>query len=182
VTFDPVLQRRIMGRFATGVTVITARWGDVAWGMTANGVLSLSLNPPRVLVSVRCDNYMHACLANGMCFAINVLDAESEAVARRFAVRGPKDFAGLQVTTAATGAPILEQAVAYVDCQVVERLRGGDHDMFVGQPLAGAVRDGPPLLFYAGRYRALVPLAPDEELAVDGDALPTDSYDLYGCF
>lgn len=56
MAIDPLVQRRLMGRFATGVTLITVRWRDVIWGLTANAILSLSLDPPRSLVSIKCDN------------------------------------------------------------------------------------------------------------------------------
>ena len=82
-----------------------------------------------------------------------MLRADQEEISRRFAISGPKDFSGLALTAAETGAPILVDAIAYVDCKLVEILSGGDHDMFVGEPVAGEVRDGEPLIFYGGEYR-----------------------------
>ncbi len=182
MAIDPLVQRRLMGRFATGVTLITARWGDVVWGMTANAILSLSLDPPRLLVSIKCDNYMNKCLAEGQCFAVNILGGEQEDIARRYAFRGPKSFEGLAMTSAITGAPIVAGALAYVDCRVVERVHAGDHDMYIGEPLAGEVRDGPPLLFFAGRYRQLQALAQDKADNALAEPMPADSYDLYASF
>ena len=152
MAFDSILQRQIMGRFATGVTLLTTRFDEGILGMTANAVMSLSLEPPLVVVAVDKENSMHECLTQGECFALNMLRADQEEISRRFAVSGPKDFSGLELTVAETGAPILVDAIAFVDCRLVEILPGGDHDMFIGEPVAGKTRDGNPLIFYSGKY------------------------------
>ena len=92
MAFDPMLQRQIMGRFATGVTVVTTRYGEQISGMTANAVMSLSLDPPLVVVSVDRQSNMHGHLTQGQCYAINVLKHDQEELSRRFAKPGPKDF------------------------------------------------------------------------------------------
>ena len=153
MAIDSILQRQVMGRFATGVTLLTTRFDEGVLGMTANAVMSLSLEPPLVVVSVDKKNSMHECVTRGKCFALNMLRADHEEISRRFAISGPKDFSGLRLTAAETGAPILVDAIAYVDCKLVEILPGGDHDMFVGEPIAGEVREGEPLIFYGGEYR-----------------------------
>ncbi len=155
MAFDSTAQRRIMGRFATGVTVVTTGKDDQIHGMTANAVTSLSLDPPLILVAVDRRGSMYGHLKQNAFFAVNVLRADQEALSRRFAAPGPKDFSDLGLTTAATGAPILSDAIAYADCRVVEVLPGGDHDIFIGEILAGDGRDGLPLLFYAGKYAQL---------------------------
>ena len=109
VAFDPQLQRRIFGRFATGVTVVTTRHGEQLHGMTANAVTSLSLDPPLVLVAVDRRAGMHAALHKGQCFALNILNDTHEHLSRRFASSGPKEFGDLAITTAITGAPILKE-------------------------------------------------------------------------
>lgn len=153
MAIDSMLQRQVMGRFATGVTLLTTRFDEGVLGMTANAVMSLSLEPPLVVVSVDKKNSMHECVMRGKCFALNMLRADQEEISRRFAMSGPKDFSGLRLTAAETGAPILVDAIAYVDCKLVEILPGGDHDMFVGEPIAGGVREGEPLIFFGGEYR-----------------------------
>ena len=153
MAIDSMLQRQVMGRFATGVTLLTTRFDEGVLGMTANAVMSLSLEPPLVVVSVDKKNSMHECVMRGKCFALNMLRADQEEISRRFAISGPKDFSGLRLTAAETGAPILVDAIAYVDCKLVEILPGGDHDMFVGEPIAGKVREGEPLIFFGGEYR-----------------------------
>ncbi|RKU10559.1 flavin reductase [Candidatus Poribacteria bacterium] len=155
MAFDPMLQRQIMGRFATGVTVVTTRYGEQISGMTANAVMSLSLDPPLVVVSVDLQSNMHGHLTQGQCYAINVLKHDQEDLSRRFAKPGPKDFSDLKLTVAETGAPILVDALAYIDCRVVEVARAGDHDLFIGEPLAGETYDGEPLIFYSGQYAEL---------------------------
>lgn len=155
MTFDAMEQRRIMGHFATGVTVVTTRRGNEWHGMTANAVASLSLNPPLVLVAVDCQAHMHTCLKDNDCFAVNILTDQQEDMSRRFAVRGPKDFSDLRTMTAITGAPILMDALAYVDCRVINVLPGGDHDIFIGEIVAGDVHEGRPLMFYRGKYGRL---------------------------
>jgi len=155
MAFDPMAQRRILGRFATGVTVVTARRGADLHGMTANAVASLSLDPPLVLVSVDKKAGMHAVLTEADGFAVNILAADQEALSRRFAAPGPKEFGDLQWTSGVTGAPILGGTLAYVECRRASILPGGDHDLFLGEIVAGDAHDGLPLLFYGGRYRQL---------------------------
>lgn len=152
---DPQTQRCILGRFATGVTVVTTGGGGAAHGMTANAVASLSLDPPLVLVAVDRGAQMHAQMTACRCFAVNVLSEEQEPLSRRFATRGPKEFGDLNVTISETGAPILADSLAWVDCRLTDVLSGGDHDIFVGQIVAGDARDGRPLLFFAGKYGRL---------------------------
>ena len=156
MAFDAMLQRQIMGRFATGVTVITTRFGDEVSGMTANAVISLSLDPPLVAVCVDRGASMHAYLSQGGCFAINILRLDDEDISNRFAKPGPKDFSDLRVEEAQTGAPILSDALAWLDCRLVQTVETGDHDLFLGEPLAGATGEGAPLLYYGGRYDRLV--------------------------
>jgi len=155
VAFDSQAQRRIFGKFATGVTVVTARVGEQLYGMTANAITSLSLEPPLVMVAVdkRADFYKGINAADS--FAMSILSDAQEGLSRRFAARGPKEFGDLVLSTAVTGAPILAEALGYVDCRKVSVLPGGDHDIFVGEIVAGDARDGRPLLFYEGKYRRL---------------------------
>ena len=155
MALDHLDQRRIMGHFATGVTVVTTWHEDKPQGMTANAVASLSLDPPLVLVSVDVEAQMNACLKESTCFAINILTEKQEALSVRFARHGPKDFSDIDYRSETTGSPVLEQALAYVDCRVKEILPGGDHDIFIGEIVAGDAREGRPLIFYGGQYGSL---------------------------
>jgi flavin reductase (DIM6/NTAB) family NADH-FMN oxidoreductase RutF len=137
------------------VTVVTTGGEAGTHGMTANAVASLSLHPPLVLVAVDKKAYLLDYLKVNRCFAINFLRLEQEEISRRFAAPGPKDFAGLATLTAVTEAPILSDCLAYADCHVVDILPGGDHEIFVGEIVAGEVHKGLPLLYYSGKYRRL---------------------------
>ncbi len=86
---------------------------------------------------------------------MNILRADQEDLSRRFAAPGPKDFSDLNITTAATGSPILVEGLAFLDCRVYEVLPGGDHEIFLGEILEGDLRGGDPLLYFAGSYRRL---------------------------
>ncbi len=153
MAFDSKEQRRIMGRFATSVTVVSTIVGKGdTWGMTANAVTSLSLDPPLVLVAVARGNQTHDYVRESRCFAINILSADQEQLSNRFATVGPKNFSDLEVKTAVTGSPILVGAIGYVDCKLTDILPGGDHAIFIGEIVAGDAGDGKPLLFYNGRY------------------------------
>jgi flavin reductase (DIM6/NTAB) family NADH-FMN oxidoreductase RutF len=158
VKFDSKKQRQIMGQFATGVTVASTIVNGQSWGMTANAVTSLSLEPPLVLLAVDRDSKSQEMFQSGGCFALNILAADQQDLSNRFAFSGPKDFDDLETKTAETGSPILTNALAWVDCRVVDILPGGDHDIFIGEILAGDLKEGSPLLFYAGRYAELADL------------------------
>jgi flavin reductase (DIM6/NTAB) family NADH-FMN oxidoreductase RutF len=155
VPFDSKLQRHIMGRFATGVTVVTTVHDGVFSGLTANAVTSLSLSPPLVLVAVEKTAHSHSYMLKGRVYAMNILAEDQADLSQRFATRGPKDFGDLQYTVGETGAPILAGTLGYVDCRVVEVLPGGDHDIFVGEIVAGEAREGRPLLYFGGKYENL---------------------------
>lgn len=154
--------RSIIGHFATGVTVITSRAGEQFQGMTANAVTSLSLDPLMILVCVDRGTHSHRLLEEGGAFAVNILGAHQEDVSRLFARRAEPEIGALRgqaFRTGVTGVPLLEDCVAYIECHVADVLEGGDHSIFLGEVVdAGVVNEAvPPLLFYRGQYRALVP-------------------------
>ncbi len=155
MTFDPKKQRQIMGQFATGITIVATDGEAGPHGLTANAVASLSLDPPLILVAV--DNRAHSLdyLKRNKCFTVNILRSDQEEISRRFATPGPKDFSGVKITKATTTAPVLVDSLAFADCRVVAILPGGDHEIFVGEIVAGEYHGGEPLLYYAGRYRRL---------------------------
>ena len=157
MSFDSQKQRKIMGAFATGVTIASTKVGDETWGMTANGITSLSLDPPLILLAVQKDAASHGKFKEGGCFALSILTAQQQDLSDRFAFKGPKDFSGLDYTTAETGAPILTDSLGWVDCRVTEVFNGGDHDIFIGEILAGEAGSGEPLLYFGGKYGRWVP-------------------------
>ena len=159
MSFDPLQFRSIMGRFATGVTVITTAAGEEMQGMTANAVTSLSLDPVMVLICVDKASHTHHVLEAGGVFAVNILGEHQQDVSRTFARRAEPEIGSLRghrFTMGVTGAPILEDCLAYLDCRVVLVHPGGDHSIFLGEVVdAAVVNEGTPLLFYAGKYHAL---------------------------
>jgi flavin reductase (DIM6/NTAB) family NADH-FMN oxidoreductase RutF len=155
MAFDSTIQRKVMGKFATGVTVVTTGGAAGLHGLTANAVASLSLDPPLLLVAV--DKRAHSLdvLKANRCFAVNILRLDQQEISQRFARPGPKDFDGLDYTTDATDSPVLAGCLAYADCKVADILPGGDHEIFLGEVVSGAVFDGDPLLYFSGGYRRL---------------------------
>ncbi len=151
--------RRVMGRFATGVTVVTTRLGNEVHGMTANAVTSVSLEPPLVLVCVDKTADTHDILARAGVFALNILSRGQASVSEHFArkeTEGAHRLDGFAHRPAMTGAPILDGCLAYLDCRVTAQHPGGDHTVFVGEVVeAGQLADGAPLIFYRGRYTQL---------------------------
>lgn len=146
--------RRILGHWPTGVAVVTARAADGRpGGLTANAITSLSLDPPLVLVCVGLDADTHATIEEARAFTINVLPADAEDLARRFADEGRTDkFAEVAWRTGENGAPVLGRALAWIDCVLETAHGGGDHTIFVGRVVAGDARAGEPLLFFRGGY------------------------------
>ncbi len=150
--------RRLVGQFATGVTVITTRVGDQLHGMTANAVCSLSLEPLLLLVCVDKQAICHDQIAAAGWFAINILAADQLQVSDVFAKTEPPgpDLRGVAHHLSEEGVPLVDDCLAYLVCRLTERHDGGDHTIFIGELVTGAiVRDAPPLLFYGGDYRQL---------------------------
>lgn len=152
--------RRVMGHFATGVTVVASRRpaDDLPVALTANAVASVSLDPMLVLVCIEKDADSHDALLESGVFSINILADDQERLARRFASWDiDRKFEGIAFRTEATGAPVLEAVLAWVDCRVAATHPGGDHTIVVGRVLTGDAREGTPLVYYRGGYGRLVP-------------------------
>ncbi|HYL21689.1 MAG TPA: flavin reductase family protein [Gemmatimonadales bacterium] len=153
---DPALFRQLLGRFATGVTVVTTR--DPAGrpiGMTASSVASVSLHPPLVLVSIDQANDMHPALRAAPRFVLNVLADDQEALSRRFAAEHPNRFDGVAYRDSTHGLPVIDGAVASIECEKQSEAPGGDHTVFFGLVTGGSVSDRRPLLYYRGGYAGL---------------------------
>ena len=148
--------RRVMGQFATGVTVVTTRLGDEVHGLTANAICSVSLEPLLVLVCVDHSADSHHLLEKSGIFAVNILSHKQEDLSRLFAAPTEEKagrLASIGYRTAVTGAPIIEGCLAYLDCRIVAAYPGGDHTIFIGQVKGAEISgDGSPLLFFHGRY------------------------------
>ena len=150
--------------FASGVTIVTIKGGDEVHGLTVSAFASISPDPP--LISVMIDQRHHAfelIERAGAVFAVNVLRREHEELSNRFAfVKDEDRFAVGEWTTAATGAPVLADALAWLDCTVFDKLAAGTHTIYVGEVVASAAPhpDQSPLVYWNRGYRSL-----DEEAA-----------------
>jgi flavin reductase (DIM6/NTAB) family NADH-FMN oxidoreductase RutF len=139
------------------VTVVTWDDGEHQRGMTANAVASLSLDPLLVLFCVDRRVTAYPQLERTQAFALNILAADQAAISTAFAQHGVEGMADVPYQVGHTGSPLIDGALAWLDCEIVERLPGGDHTIIVGRvvDLALPRPEAEPLLFYAGRYRSL---------------------------
>jgi flavin reductase (DIM6/NTAB) family NADH-FMN oxidoreductase RutF len=148
--------RSVLGRFASGVTILTARdESGVDHGMTVSAFCSLSLEPPLVLMCIEHRATINAAFETASRFAVNFLTAEQESIARRFAEKVDDRFEGLGYQRGITGAVLLDGILAYVECELECRYPGGDHTIFVGRVVAADAYDARPLLYYRGGYAEL---------------------------
>ena len=154
--------RSMMGRFGTGVTVVAARHGPLLAGMTANGIASISIDPPLMMASIGQQSETHRAMVGSHAFAVSVLAEDQQSLAECFAQPTTASkltrFCDAEWHEAETGSPILEGAIAYFDCRLTDRYPGGDHTIFVGEIVAAGYReDAAPLLWFGSRYRRLAP-------------------------
>lgn len=158
--FSAIQFREALGMFATGVTIVTARDMQGAFiGLTANSFNSVSLTPPLVLWSLARSAGSMAAFSTGSHYAINILSAGQQDLARQFAARDGDRFAGVQFATGAGGAPLLHGAAATFECFNRSRYEEGDHVIFVGEVERCSHHAGAsPLLFHGGKFYAEHPL------------------------
>lgn len=150
---SPILFRRVMSRFATGVTVITAEHDGEPRGMTANAFMSGSLEPPLCVVSIAKRAHMHEVMKAADHFGVNILAENQVEVSDRFAGRGKRALA--VEFDRHGGVLVLADASARIACRKVAAHDCGDHTIFIGHIVGLEADDRPPLLYHAGRYRGL---------------------------
>jgi flavin reductase (DIM6/NTAB) family NADH-FMN oxidoreductase RutF len=145
--------RHALGRFATGVAVVTTRTPDGKLeGLTANSFSSVSLDPPLVLWCLQRDAASAPGFAAAGMFAVNVLGAHQHALSLHFATPTADKFAGLGHTRGLGGCPLLDASLAHFECRTENTVDAGDHVIFIGRVLRLTHRDGEPLIFSGGRY------------------------------
>jgi flavin reductase (DIM6/NTAB) family NADH-FMN oxidoreductase RutF len=150
--------RSVLGRFASGVTIVTARdEHGQDHGMTVSAFCSLSLNPPRILVCIDHAASMFHVLKDGVVFGISILASPQEAYSRRFADPDAERFDGIAYSRGESGVVLLNDSLAHLECRIVEHHDAGDHTIFVAEVERGAPSDGGgrPLLYYRGGYAQL---------------------------
>jgi flavin reductase (DIM6/NTAB) family NADH-FMN oxidoreductase RutF len=141
----------VLGRFPSGVTVVTTRDGDGAdQGMTVSAFCSLSLEPPLVLICIEKTASVHAALTAADGFVVNILSAAQEQLARRFAIVDIDRFEGVGFSRSADGYAILDDVLSVIECRRHALHDGGDHTIIIGEVDASRVEPGAPLLYYRG--------------------------------
>jgi flavin reductase (DIM6/NTAB) family NADH-FMN oxidoreductase RutF len=157
-SITPDLFRRACGRFPTGVAIITAFDGRPQ-GVTVNSFTSVSLRPPLVLFCLDRDAQIIEVFRKCTHFAVNVLGEGQHELSSAFASLTGDRFAGVDWQPGLESLPLLRGAVAWLECRLVRVWQAGDHDIFVGEAIAGEVTTGDPLVYLSG-YRRLEPTVP----------------------
>ena len=151
--FDARKFRDVMGTFTTGVTVVTTMSSKVPHGITANSFTSVSLSPPLVMFCLgKSSNNFDAFMSSDH-FAVNILAKHQDIISTRFAAYEGDRFEGVKWGTWESGAPILEEVVSAIDCQLEAKHDAGDHVIMIGRVLrAEILNNTSPLLYFRGRY------------------------------
>jgi flavin reductase (DIM6/NTAB) family NADH-FMN oxidoreductase RutF len=148
--------RTTLRHFPAGVTVVTTRDAEgEPRGLTASAFTAVSLNPPLVLVCIDHLAQTYPAFERADWFAVNMLSKSQEHLSRRFATTGGDKFVGVAYREGRGQLPLLDDAVAALECRVVHRYAGGDHTIFVGQVEGASVTGGSPLLYFCGSYHHL---------------------------
>ena len=150
--------RRVMGHCVTGVTVVSALDGDQPFGITVNALSSVSLDPPLVMVALDRRRFLTPIVRAAGRYAVNILSEEQQALSDCFAGApvepGREAFCGARWHAGRTGLPLIDGAIATLECTVVETFSAGDHDLFIGR--VDTLENDPlhpmPLLYYRRRY------------------------------
>ncbi len=160
---DPQAMRNTMRLWASGVSIVTTAADGQRGGLTVSSFTSLSLQPPMILVCLHKDSHAIPLIERSGVFAVSILNAEQAHISDRFAGRIPlqhdsQRFDGVNTFAAATGSPIIEGAVGWVDCKVALRHDGSTHWIYIGEVVAtGSSSERAPLLYYDRGYRSLQP-------------------------
>jgi flavin reductase (DIM6/NTAB) family NADH-FMN oxidoreductase RutF len=155
----PVNQfKHVMRHWVSGVTIVTMQADQRRHGLTVSGFLGVSLEPPLVLISIGQELLSHRLLQENAAYVVNFLREDQSDLSDRFAGRlGTSDrFEGLTTHAAATGAPILEDCLAWLDCRVVATQPAGDHTLYIGEVVAAGVNSqAKPLVYWNADYREM---------------------------
>jgi flavin reductase (DIM6/NTAB) family NADH-FMN oxidoreductase RutF len=146
--------KEALGHFATGVTIVTALEEGAPVGFTCQAFTSLSLEPPMVALAPAKSSTSWPRIAKAGAFAVNILSSRQEALCRSFAVSGGDKFAGVGWHSGVTGAPLLDDSLAWIECELGVLHDAGDHELVIGHVLSLGVGEGGPLLFYRGGFGA----------------------------
>ena len=153
MAIDPDAFRSVLGRFASGVTILTTRDAKGKdYGMTVSAFCSASLVPPLVLACIDRAADTHDVLRNATHFGVSILGESQEALARRFATVPTGRFDGIGFSRGESGVVLLDDAIGHLECRRVERFDAGDHTVFLGEVERCDVKNERPLIYYRGGY------------------------------
>ena len=157
MTIDPDAFRSVLGRFASGITVVTTRdAGQRDVGMTVSAFCSVSLEPPLVQICVDREASLFVALVGSTRYGVSILAAEQEALSRRFATaESTRRFDGIGYRRGESGVLLLDDALAHLECRIVASHEAGDHTIFVGEVESATASSTRPLLYYRGGYAQL---------------------------
>lgn len=155
---DAATFRSALGRFVTGVTVMTARAADGRLaGMTASSFNTLSLDPPLILWSIALKSPSLEVFRAAGRFAVNILAQDQQALARQFSRAAPNKFAGVEIHDGLCGVPLVAGAVAHLQCELAARYPGGDHEILIGRVVRARAENAlAPLVYCRGRFGCFV--------------------------
>jgi flavin reductase (DIM6/NTAB) family NADH-FMN oxidoreductase RutF len=150
---DPPALRATLGRFVTGVTVITTRCPrDNTAGVTVSSFNALSLDPPLILWSLSLNAPSLKVFRDSERFAVNILAEDQSAIALQFARSAPDKFADVETTAGIGGVPLIDGAVAHIECTVEHRYPGGDHELIIGRIVRALANEKTPLVYGHGKF------------------------------
>jgi flavin reductase (DIM6/NTAB) family NADH-FMN oxidoreductase RutF/DNA-binding GntR family transcriptional regulator len=178
VVVEQQVFRDVIGRFASGVTVITTTVDGVDFAATASAISSLSMEPPMLLVCLNKTSGTQAAVTKAGVFGVNILAEGQEELAYRFARKGVDKFGGVNVETGQTGVPLLSDGLANLECRVTESVSGGTHTVFLARVAVAKGRDGAPLTYFRGRFGRLENVREDAAYKAIRDLVLTRQFPL----
>jgi flavin reductase (DIM6/NTAB) family NADH-FMN oxidoreductase RutF len=171
ISFDAMEFRRVIGHFMSGVAVVGTSHAGRNFGMTASSVSSLSLEPPMLVVCLNMSSPTQSAIAGSGRFSVSVLEQTQSGVAQLFAAPHRDKYASVGFHYGEFGQPLLDDALACLECEVADSMIGGTHRVFLGAVRSAHVREGSPLAYYRGRFGRLQHAQQADGLGDSRDAL-----------
>lgn len=153
--------RTALSRFASGITVVTTRdAAGMLHGITVSAFCSVSLEPPLILICIEKATGCHYAFGESGVFAVNILAADQERISEHFAAQSAEKFSDIGFSTGPLGVPLIKGCLASIECSVRDICDGGDHSIFVGTVESVHCSEAGPLIYFRGKYNALVDWKP----------------------